>query len=50
MADAFKVGLILSATDKMSRVVDMATNKSSRKMKMLETSMRKVSDVSNKFL
>ena len=48
MADAFKVGLILSATDKMSRVVDMATNKSSRKMKMLETSMRKVSDVSNK--
>lgn len=36
MAGAFKVGLILSATDKMSRVVDQAVNKSSSKMKVLQ--------------
>jgi|GEM_PF-3448772 len=48
MANTTKVGLILSATDKMSRVVSQAVSKSQMKMKKLEAVMAGVNSVSNK--
>lgn len=50
MADKLKIGLIISATDKMSRIVDEAVSKSSKKMKMFEKSIKSVGSVSNKVI
>lgn len=45
MAEALKIGLILSATDKMSRVVDTAVNKSTARMRALNMQVNKSSGV-----
>ena len=50
MAKELKIGLILSATDKMSRVIGDAVSKSQRRMKSFESSMKSMNAVSNKVL
>jgi len=50
MADTMKLGLILSATDKMSRVVNRVVDGVNNKLKGLERGMSAVNSVSNKML
>lgn len=51
MADnEMKLGLILSATDRMSRVINQATRNAADKFKKLNSSISAVNDISNRML
>ena len=45
--NTMKLGLVLSATDKMSRIIDQATKKSSDKLKKFENTVKSLNKTSN---
>lgn len=48
--NTMKLGLVLSATDKMSRIIDQATKKSTDKLKRFENTVKGINSASNKML